>query len=468
MNRVSLNTALQVLTRGIELSSGLFVNACLARQWGSQAFGQIGFIAGLASVCAFLFHFGLGNLLTRTIARDPKQARHYLVNALIALLPLALLGSAVLLGLGVASRASVYSALLALSCAQMVLAAVSQLIRATFYAFERMEFDGAAVFGERACILIGGLYLAFLPPNLWAYFACLVFSKAVNVLVSAVLFVRHILPLTERAVPRLSLQKGLLKQAFPFGLDVAFTVLYTSLDVILIASWGGEEAAGQYRAVGMLVLPLTMIALALINSLFPRMSALGLSDPEAFGACSRSAARLLMLAAMPIALFTFLYAPSIVATLFGPAYAPAAPLLRVLSLVIPLRFINELLATSLTACDRQRRRTLCVGIVAAFSTLAYLVLIARYHAQGAAITALCAELVMLALLARGMRPLWGAAIPGGEAAARGLVLAGAILLPLAWLGVPLWAAAVALGVIYPLLLVRGRVLTEGELQLLRG
>lgn len=465
-NRITINTAFQIATRVLELVSGLVVNAWLARQWGSQAFGQIGHVSSLAGLCGFLFDLGLSNLLVRSVARDKEKARHYLLNGLVAILPLSLIGTLVIVGVGIWTTSPSYLPVLLLVSLQMVLTAVAGLFRGTFYAYERMEFESVPVILDRLAWIGGGLWLSFQPATLVGLFAWVVFCKALNALVSAYLFFRHIWPLTEPTRLSLGTQWSLVRQSVPFGLNLAFSTLYVSLDILLVAHWAGDDQAGFYRAASMLLVPLTLIAAALNNSLFPRLSATAKHDPRAAGEFSMATIQLVMALAMPVGLFVALFAEPIVLLLFGPEYRPAALLLQLLSLVVPLRYLNNSLAASLTAHNQQGRRTACAGIAAGFNLVANLLVVPRYQAFGACLTTLATDLLIVVLLAYCLNSHLGRRSFELSRGLGSLAAAAVILVPLALLEAPLVLAGLTLAVAYPLLLYRARLLSSFELGLL--
>ncbi len=466
LNRITINTAFQIATRILELVSGLVVNAWLARQWGSQAFGQVGHVSSLAGLCSFLFDLGLSNLLVRSVSRDKEKARHYLLNGLMAILPLSLVGSLVIVAAGMWTTTAAYLPVLVLVSLQMVLSATAGLFRGTFYAYERMEFESIPVILDRLAWIGGGLWLSFLPPTLVGLFAWVVCCKSLNTLVSAYLFFRHIWPLAEPARLSLKAQLGLLRQSVPFGLNLAFSTVYVSLDILLVAHWAGDDQAGYYRAASMLLVPLTLVAAALNNSLFPRVSHAAKHDPQSAGAFSMATIQLVLALAMPVGLFVALFAEPLVLLLFGSEYRPAAQMLQILSLVVPLRYLNNSLAASLTAHNQQARRTVCAGIAAAFNVVANVIVIQRYQAFGACLTTLATDLLIVVLLAYCLNAHLGRQSFQLLRGLGSLAVAAAILVPLALLKAPLLVTGLTLAVCYPLLLYRARLLSSFELGLL--
>ncbi|MBM3268858.1 MAG: flippase [Candidatus Sericytochromatia bacterium] len=466
-NRLTLNTALQMFSRLLELACGIVVNAALARHWGSTVFGQTGLVTGIAGLCSFLFDLGLGTLLVREISRDRRRARHFVVNGLVALVPLSILGTGCVVGIGlIAGSAALLPALL-LAGLLMALSAATQVVRASFYAFERMEFESLAVAVDRLAYLAAGLWLAWQPPSIPALFALLAACKALNLAICSVAYRRAIAPQADPPAPALGTQAGLLRQGLPFGFNLVFSTIYVSADIVLLSALVGGANAGHYRAASMLVVPLTLLAVSLNTAIFPRMSASALHGRGGVAGYASFAVRIVTAAGIPLAVFVGLFAPQIVAVLYGPGYGPAVLMLQVLALVIPVRFLNHSLATALTACDRQLWRTVCAGIAALVNVALTVMLISRWQGLGACIATVLTDLYMVALLwlclRRELGPESRFAPP---AALQSLFISGLILVPLVALEVPLLPAAAVMALMYPLLLVRAGILSEGEIRLL--
>ncbi len=456
MNRLTVNTALQVTTRSLELVSGLLINAWLARHWGSGAFGQIGFFMSLSVICTFLFDFGLSNLLLRTVARAPRRASHVVLNALLLVLPQTLLGALVVFGLGLWQTGGAHVAILAWICVQLALNAVLQILRSSYYAFERMEFESVPAIVERLTWIAAALWLASQPPSPQALFGWLAVSKGAGLATSLWFFFRFIKPQSDPARLDASTRRGLAKEALPFGLNLGFGNIRQMADILFLARWGGDVMVGHYRAAGILVLPFSLIADALINSLFPRMCAAAQAGPEAVRAYGAAASRILLRVSIPASLFLMLYAREIVTMLFGAEYLPAAAFLSVMALSIPVRFLSNSLGTVLSTSDRQAQRMTCTAIAAFFNLTANTIAIPRWHAMGACVTALLTDMVLALSLWFFLRPTGSHWATSSGVALQSLLLSGLILLPLYMLDATLLAAGGILALGYPALMLLGR------------
>lgn len=467
LNRISFNTAVQVVSRVLELGSALIVNAWLARQWGSVRFGEIGFYAGLSGVLIFMFDFGLGNLLIRAIATQRQQARQLLANGLVTLIPFCLLGTVSVVAIGCWLKGAGQLWLLLMVATHLILIAIFLLLRASFHAYERMELESMAVFFERLSWIATGIWLGTCTPSITAYFAFFTLCKLLSVLAASLLFAKYILPHSEKAILHLATQWDLVKRTIPFGLSWAFSCICISSDLVILSYQVGGAETGYYRAAGTLILPLSYFAATLNNSLLPRMSVAAMNcAKDEFDRYCHTANRIVLLAAMPITVFVWLFSHEIIAIFFGPSYAAAVPLLQLLSLIVPLRFLNQSIGMVFTAFDRQDQRMVAYGIAAAFNVGVNLWVIGRWGAIGACMTTLATDLLVLILLWLQARAMVGTKGFADQSALVSLLVAGLILVPMAWAGIPAIASGVLLVILYPLLLVHWRIVSPHETQLI--
>ena len=138
--------------------------------------------------------------------------------------------------------------------------------------------------------------------------------------------------------------------AFPYGVLAILAILYFRVDIIMLASLSGAEAAGRYNAALRLFEAGLVLPAALSGALFPVMSR-QLIDGDLVGllVSYRQAVRLLLLVAVPAAAAMIFFAGWTMSLFFGQDYAGAGPVLLVLGLSWILFFINAPLGNLLAA-----------------------------------------------------------------------------------------------------------------------
>lgn len=465
--RISVNALFLMVTHGLELIAGLYVNSALARQWGSAAFGDIGFYFGLIAILTFLFDCGIGYLFISRLAREPEKVRHLLAHALALIGPLAIGGTAAMVGIGFLLKPDGRLDLLLLSCLTMFFVALSGLFRGVFHSRELMGLETACTLVGRAAWIGAGLWLATGAPSLGALLGWLAATRGLNAAIGAFLYWRYVRPTAGQSA-RLELETAveLLRQGLPFALNAAFSGIYIGADVVLLSWLSGPEEAGYYRAAASVVGPLAFLAIALNDALLPRMSAAARHDSRDAALYLRVSLRLALLSSLPLCLFLALFAPGVVGLLYGPKFGPTIAMLQIVSLVLPLRFLNNSLATGLTACDRQQWRMSCAAWAAAINVGLNLLVLPVLGGLGACLTTLATDLVMGLALAWGLRKPVGRLGWQAGLAWTSLFLAAAILLPLLMMRVPVIPSAILLGLLYPAAMLLAGAVAPRELKLL--
>jgi O-antigen/teichoic acid export membrane protein len=424
------NTAFLVVAQVVATPLALLVNAVAARTLGPDDFGRMYLALTYGSFALLFVEWGQGATLTAMVARERARAGELLGSGLalralllVPVLPL-LFGACTLLGYADGFPRVLGLVLLALLCAT-----VSNACQDTFRGFERTDF-GAKTFVAwqlltalvvLPTLLLGGRLVAFLV------------AQAACAGIGALVLLRCLKPM---AVPPLRVRSATMHGLFSAGtVFLVFNLilaLQTNLDAVFLSKLAPADAVGWNAAARKLTGVLTFPASALISALYPTLCRLFGSDASAYAATARSALRVTLLAAVPVALGCAFF-PELGIALFGDrGYGPAADNLRVLAAYLLLVYVSMPLGTSLVAAGRQRAwaavQFLCVIVSAAFDPL--LVPWFQEHAGngglGVCVTNVASEVLMVAgglwllphgVLARSLARSALAALAGGVAMA---------------------------------------------------
>jgi len=208
---------------------------------------------------------------------------------------------------------------------------------------------------------------------------------------------------------------GFARESLTLGAGSLFREAYGRLDVLLLRLLVGAEAAGLYApcraAVNLaLVLPSYLLTVAL-----PSLAALARRAPAAFLRRCRRLALGLAAVAFPGAAATLPLVPWLLVALFGDAWLPAAPALRILAGAAALAWPGSVLLTGLVARGGAGDALRASALALAGNLLLNLALIPLLGLSGAALARLAAEFLMVAsarhLLPRGLAPPEGGGSP---------------------------------------------------------
>lgn len=215
-----------------------------------------------------------------------------------------------------------------------------------------------------------------------------------------------------------------------FVIDAAF-LLFTQIDVLLLAAYRGTEAAGLFQAPTRLLLFVLLAGQAVSNAVAPRVAR---SDSEPADVASLvTALRLLTVLSAGAVGVLMAWADPIVRVAFGEAYDQSADVLRALGPFLLLGVLGPLVTVSVNYLGQAGRRVpIVVGIVV-LQVVLDLLLIPVFGLVGPAIATDVTYGVYLPfhlwLLHRALGlPLRSLGLTFVRAAAAGLALAGVLVL----------------------------------------
>ena len=180
------------------------------------------------------------------------------------------------------------------------------------------------------------------------------------------------------------------RDIFPLGAAVLISALYFRIDVYFIQQWHGFQPVGGYNAAFRLVDALRLLPAAVMAVTFPML--VQTSDMHLL----RKIGGRLAIAGLALAAGCGLGATMIVPMIYGESYAYAAPAFAVLSLALPLFFLNYALTHQVIGWDGQRAYLAIVALALTGNIAANLVLVPTRGIIGAAIATVLTEIIVTA------------------------------------------------------------------------
>ncbi|MBN1902626.1 flippase [Candidatus Sumerlaeota bacterium] len=188
---------------------------------------------------------------------------------------------------------------------------------------------------------------------------------------------------------------SLLKTAFPFGLFTFFSVIYIQIDNVMIYHIRGEEDLGIYAAATRIVIAVCFFTEAFMGTLYPMFSRFFIEDRKKLEKTYERAFWFLYITGLPAVIGLWRIANPLIVFLFGQTYEKSGPILSLLSVLIFLRFIDNVPATLLSAIGKQFIRTWMVIGASAMNIILNLFLIPRYSYYGAAYSSLLVNFLLV-------------------------------------------------------------------------
>jgi O-antigen/teichoic acid export membrane protein len=341
-----------VLSQLITTPVSMVVNAMLARQLGASQFGAIYFATTALGVWYLVVEWGGHALVAAEIARDRRASARLLASGMVLRVAFAGLVLAVVppfarwMGYDDAVR-------LALSLVGMKLAlqSLGALCLAVVRGFEQVHWQaGATVFGNvvEASLVIttllrgGGLREALIAQ---------VVAAALTLAVQFGLVSRLDLGAWR---PSWHTMRVILAGGFSFLILDVVVRLQPYIDATFLSRLAPSETLGWYSAASRISGVLIFPALTLNFALYPTLARLWVTDRPMYDTLVRLGLRTVAILGVLAATGTALFAPLVVALVYGnEGYAPAAANLRVMSVFILLVYSSIVLGPSLAAAGRQ-------------------------------------------------------------------------------------------------------------------
>jgi O-antigen/teichoic acid export membrane protein len=367
-----------------------------SRQLGPDEFGRSMYALSVVSLVAVFLEGGIDVHLVRSVAGRPGEAARLLARTL----PLkffafgATIGGTLLVGL----VARPEPGLLPLLLAAAVVTALTQLtlhFRALFRAYETMAFEARSAMIEKGVtMLLCGAALV-LAPFAGPYLAAMAIAAALTFFWTAARAFRTTGVVAWNLDPR-GAWREVLRPALPYALMSIFTILYFRSGTLALATLTGrDDIVGWFNAGYRLVEAYMLFPAIIMTPLYPVFARTFLAREgvtHRIGQGARFVLILTTLAAVPLAL----HAETAALLLFGEAYRPAAPAIRILALAMFPIGMNYVFGTLVAAAGRQARANVVIVLATLLNVALNLLLVPRIGLAGAAVTTVITECVLAA------------------------------------------------------------------------
>ncbi|MDO8592876.1 MAG: flippase [bacterium] len=368
----------------------------IARAIGPADLGKYYFAISFTSIFGIFIDIGQSSVLTREVAKRPDEAEQLFSSVFLMKLPLALLSTlAVFIIINFSAYPEITRQLVYLSMLCMALDSFTLTFFAISRGFHSLKYESVSsvifqliVFAVALAVLKFNLGLAWLMMSL-------VLASLYNFLFSFyILKKRWGLKINWR--PDKILIKHILMISLPFAVFAIFQRIYMYLDSVMLSLLAGDHQAGIYQIPFKIIFALQFLPLAFVASLFPALSSYWHNNRQQLAITFERAMSYLIIISLPVSAGGVILADKIM-VIFKSGYSGAILPLQITLAAVIFMFLNFPVGSLLNACDRQKRNTANMGIALAASIILNLILIPRYQAVGASLTALLTNLLMFIL-----------------------------------------------------------------------
>lgn len=389
------NSLFVFFSQTTRLLTNFLIGIGIARIYGAEAFGQFAIAFTVANICVVIADFGFELLLTTEIAKNKKEAvlitRKYLSMKLI-FVSLSFLLMLMIPSFQIFSQNS--RTLIYFLSLYVVFTSFSNFFYALFRGFEKFEYESKISLITNLILLIFLVIFGFLKTPLEYLMLLFVAARFFGLLIS----IKTASLLIGASIYKIDFTdwESIIKQILIFGTYFLLGSLYFQLDTILLGVWKGDHAVGIYQSAYKVMLLLLLIPDILRSSVLPFMSKLSIENNENWISFSRLLYKILLLTAFPVSLILFFYSEQIITLVFGyEQYGDAAPILKIFSLIVLVRFVGDTFVSMIITSQRRVILVVIVIIANVASLLANYLLIPKYNIYGAAIGSLFVNIIVV-------------------------------------------------------------------------
>lgn len=279
---------------------------------------------------------------------------------------------------------------------QLLSSALLTLLTATrsFATFALLSVSNAAAVLLLTCLFLGGLHL-----DVHGALLAIVLQSGLTI-AAILLLLRRRYGLT---VPRLrvSTLRELLGYSARYYLGKVSNVMNFHVGTIILAFYATKEDIGLFTAALALAAQVLIIPDALATVLFPRTSADVGGRPDLITRSSRFAALTSGLLLLGLACF----ARPVLSALFSPSFAPAAPVLRIVSAGLFVRAVSKVFVPYFLGVNRPGISSLSVLAGTTVNIIAQVLLLPLMGLNGAALALVLGYTVSATYLVVGFKKL---------------------------------------------------------------
>src|ERR1700694_1136480 len=384
--RAGSNALVILAARVVSRLVSLVVVIVLANALGAANYGRYTTLIAYLALVSVIADLGFNPLYTREAARNRKELGDYLGTLLVLKVALAAAAS-VILAIALSLGAGLSSLILP-GAVLLIATAYANLLRNTFYAVGRAEFDAVAIIAEIAIqgglIFYGARHNAGVSFYVWAYVASFLFTIVYSLVVIRVFRLGRV---------RLGFDVNLVRRWFPLALPFAFTFFLTNLyfraDVPILQHFRTFAEVGWYTFAYKPFEALQFIPLAIQVVVYPLLGVYFVTDVSRLKVAYERFFKVLVLLGWPLAVATFVLVHPIIRVF--RLFAQSEPSLRILAFGIVFLFANSAFYAMLNATNRQHLNAWATGLAAGINIVLNLIFIPFYGYLAASTTTVVTE-----------------------------------------------------------------------------
>ena len=397
---------LRIVLKGLADAAGkaamLAITVVAARRLNPDPFAILAFATATGWLLGVATDAGLSMYLARETAREPRRGRQFVLEIIGVRAGLAFMAATIAVLATPYLVPRHWRMQFVLVVTAQLCGAIVETIAHYFRGLQRSEIESAIHAAYRLTMLV----LALLVLWWWRrldYLAIAMLVPGVMAIIVSLTVAMHLsirlqpdtTTVTAEEQPWCPPSGGLTATQFfrdvlPLGAAMLISALYFRIDVYFIQQWHGFQPVGGYNAAFRLVEALRLLPAAVMAVTFPLLVQARDTD------LVRSIGGKLGIAGAALAAVCAAGAPVIVPAVYGARYEYAVPAFAVLSLALPLFFLNYALTHQVIGWDGHRAYLGIVALALIGNVTANIILVPGRGIVGAAIATVLTEIIVTA------------------------------------------------------------------------
>ena len=397
----------QTITKNIfwlstgQIASRLFRGLIIiyaARVLGATEYGVFAYVLGLAGFFTIFADIGVNSILTREVAKKPKEGAYYFVTTFWIKSVLLIFTAILVIFLAPHfSKIEAAKKLLPFIALLPVFDGLRELSIALFRAKERMELEALITSITNLTMAVFGFVILSLAANAKTLTLTYIFSAGIGATTGIIILRKYFGKII--SFFKKDLVKGIIASAWPYALLGVIGVFMLNIDIVMLGFLKTSTEVGLYSAGQKIVQLLYTLPAILAISFFPVLSrSIGQKDNAKARLLMEQGMAVIFLLAIPIAMGGIILNKEIINFLYGQQYLPAAFSFQILILTVFLIFPASFLGNYILAYDQQRKITPYAVLGSIGNIVLNALLIPFFGISGAAAATLLNQIIYYGLI----------------------------------------------------------------------
>lgn len=386
----------------------LILTIYLARIYGTTNYGIYALALSTGNLFEIIFNMGLGTVFMQRISgvkdsaetthQSPAHLKTHLEEQLAIFLPLRIILSVISFGCFIIFSLALQKSsetFIALNLAGLYFSifSINTFLWSCFDSRQKMHFTAIAKLILYLIIFGLGLYFIILRTSI----SLIISTYIVGTIASLIFTISIIHKYFSKIKFHVALPewKKIIHEGWPIALSGTFVFVYNYLDTILISISKGENAVGLYSVSYKITGTIFILATLINQAYLPTLINTHANEPKQLGNIFNNALKAIFFWSIPITFGGFILAERIILFIFGQDYINSIGPFKILIWNCLIFFFSSALTNLLYALKEQKKVMKIFFAGAVVNTILNIFIIPRYGIEGAAITTILAEIVVL-------------------------------------------------------------------------